>query len=360
MSEAASGGSEFRSRVCAFDDLTEAEIATWDRLCLENEAQRRAFLTPHFSAAVQRARGGVRVCVIQREEAPVAFFPFQFAGAWQKLLHAAEPVGGNMSDGFGLVAEPSVRATSENLLAAARLSACEVHHLCDSNGAFGLAAEEPECGLRVRFDSGWDAYWAALIERNKKFVQKTERRERNIVKEHGPLRLAVGHDDARAVLEDLIQKKREQYARTDAADALGAAWKRKLLHELALNDQPSCRGSLYTLHAGDTWVATHFGLQCGDVLHYWFPVYSSEVSKHSPGHLLLKAIGERSAELGVAVIDRGAGDTQAKRSFANEEQSFGRGRWSRPGGLSSTLYGAVRSVGWRLANLRARNGAESK
>lgn len=344
--------SSLRSRVRRVSELTNSEFLAWDRLCIEEN--RRAFLSPHFALAVDRARGGVRVCIFERAGEAVGFFPFQFSGRGAALLRAAEPIGGDMSDGFGLIARTDVRLSSDELLEAADLAVCEVHHFC--SGRTGLETEENEAGLRVRFEGGWDAYWEALGDRNKKFVQKTERRCRNIVKEHGPLRLTANHVDSKAVLEDLITRKREQYAATGAPDALRKSWKRKLLFELLGTQQASCRGTLFTLHAGETWVATHFGLQCEDVLHYWFPVYSREVSKHSPGHLLLKSIGEQCAELGIAVVDRGAGDTQAKRSFANEEQSFGRGRWSRQG-LRANLYSAVRSVGWRLEALRGKSKA---
>jgi len=349
-----SNGVELNSRVCGANELTEAELSAWESLCLTQPEHQRAFLSPHFACAVNRARGGVRVCVFERGGEPVGFFPFQFAGALQAALRAAQPVGGTMSDAFGLVACSDMELSSEQLLAAAGLSVCEVHHLCGAQAEIGLDAEESETGLRVSFDGGWDAYWESIAERNKKFVQKTERRCRNIEKEHGPLRLDAALADPRAVLEDLIARKREQYARTGAPDALGESWRRKLLFELLESEHASCRGALITLHAGETWVATHFGLQCGNVLHYWFPVYSQEVSKHSPGHLLLKAVGEQSGALGIATVDRGAGDTQAKRSFANEEQSFSRGRWSRSG-IRSALYGAGCSVGWRLEALRGKS-----
>lgn len=345
-----SANSNFRSRVRRVGELTNSEFLAWDRLCVEEN--RRAFLSPHFALAVDRARGGVRVCIFERAGEPVAFFPFQFAGSGAALLRAGQPIGASMSDGFGVVARGDVQLSIDELLEASGLAVCEVHHLCA--GPNGLTANESELGLRVRFDGGWVAYWESLAEQSKKFVQKTERRCRNIVKEHGPLRLTAIHADSKSVLEDLITRKREQYAATKAPDALRESWKRKLLFELLETQQASCRGTLFTLHAGDTWVATHFGLQCEDVLHYWFPVYSREVSKHSPGHLLLKAIGEQCEELGIGVVDRGAGDTQAKRSFANEEQSFGRGRWSRPS-LRTTVYSAARSVGWRLEALRGKS-----
>ncbi len=348
-----SAPSNLSSRLVRAAAIQGSELEAWEQLCLTEAGARRAFLSPYYTRAVDRARGGVYVCVLEREKQPVGFFPFQFAGALQTCLYAAEPVGGDMSDAFGLVARADVRISADELLEAAGLAACEVHHLCGTQEQHGLGAEESEVGLRVRFDGDWDTYWDEIAERNKKFRQKTERRERNVVKEHGPLHLEVNHSDPRAVLDDLIARKREQYSRTGVRDPLQSRWKRKLLQELLETSNDSCRGVLMTLKAGDTWVATHFGLQCADVLHYWFPVYSQEVAKHSPGHLLLKAIGERSKELGIAVVDRGAGDTQAKRSFANEEQSFGRGRWSRSG-LRSKLYGASRSLGWRLDAMRGK------
>ena len=256
-----------------------------------------------------------------------------------------------MSDAFGLVCEEGVTIAPSELLERAGLSAFEVHHLHATQREFGLDAQEEEPGLAITLTKDWETFWADRKEQNKKFVQKTERRQRNVEKECGPLSIQFDPDNARDLLEELIEKKRAQYARTGVRDALREDWKREMLFKLFETKRDTCRGMISVLYAGDDWVATHFGLVSGDVLHYWFPVYNTELSKHSPGHLLIKATLERAAELGIRTIDRGAGDTSAKRSFATDEQSFLRGEWSRPG-VRSSLHRVLRSVRWRLEGLK--------
>lgn len=305
-------------------------------------------MTPHFATAVREAGGDVHVAVFERGGAPVGFFPYQFANSWRAMLRSAEPVGGAMADAFGPVLAPDSEIAEFELLQLAGLSTCDFHHL--QGAPSGLSAEESEPGLRIDWQGDWPKFWEELAERNKKFVQKTERRQRNLVKEFGELRFEVHPSTATDVLRDLIERKRAQYQRTNVPDALAENWKRTLLERLLATGHETCRGMLCTLHAGDEWVATHFGLLCGDVLHYWFPVYGTSVSKHSPGHLLIKILGEHASEHGIRAIDRGAGDTQAKRSFANVEQSFGRGRWSRSG-VRSSVFRVTQSIAWRLQKL---------
>jgi len=50
---------------------------------------------------------------------------------------------------------------------------------------------------------------------------------------------------------------------------------------------------------------------------------------------------------GVSVIDRGEGDTPAKRDFANHEHSFYRGLWTS-GGIRSLPARAALALIWRL------------
>jgi CelD/BcsL family acetyltransferase involved in cellulose biosynthesis len=146
----------------------------------------------------------------------------------------------------------------------------------------------------------------------------------------------------------LIQRKREQYQRTGVRDALAAPYHRRLLTELAACQSKNLRGVLTTLTAGDRWMASHFGIQRGGTLHYCFPVYNAEMSRYSPGRLLLREITEQSPDLGIRVIDRGIGDSPAKREFANGERYYLRGLWQGTG-LKPWAARALRSLEWRLS-----------
>ncbi len=118
-------------------------------------------------------------------------------------------------------------------------------------------------------------------------------------------------------------------------------------------ENPDCSGVLSTLHAGDTWVASHFGIMHRDMLHYWFPVYNPKLTDYSPGRQLLAAIIRSADATGVACIDRGAGESPAKRAFATERHQFERGFWYRPH-VNSLLYRAGLSMAWRTKGALAR------
>jgi CelD/BcsL family acetyltransferase involved in cellulose biosynthesis len=97
-------------------------------------------------------------------------------------------------------------------------------------------------------------------------------------------------------------------------------------------------------------VASHFGLKCIRTLHYWFPAYNPEFSSYSPGRLLLKQIIQAGDQHGVSRIDRGTGDTPAKRDFATSQHAFYRGIWTRPS-PQAMGYRLSLSVKWRLSRM---------
>jgi len=276
----------------------------------------------------------------------VAFFPFQFRGPGRRLMGLGERVGGELSDYFGMVAAADVVLTPHRLMELAGLNALFFTHLDESQARFGLTGTQPQTGLRIDMAGGGGAYWAELKRSDKRFVADTERRERKLIEAHGPLRLTFHHDDPGTELDRLIARKREQYGRTGADDALVDPGTRRFLHLLAQGDDPLCRGIMSTLYAGDTWVASHFGLMHGGTLHFWFPVYNPELQQFSPGRVLLTAIIRQADGLGLKRIDRGVGDSPAKRDFANAEHSFTRGLWQRRN-LPAMLIRAGLSLKWR-------------
>ncbi len=338
------------SRVVTPLEITESERALWDELCRDDPHLRSAFYTYTYARAVAAVRPHVFVTIIERQGEPVGFFPFQFANRWTRLLRAAEPVGGDMTDYFGIVAKPDVSLTPYQLLRLSRLSSLLFTHLDESQLKRGLTGENPEPGLRIELPEGADAYWAALRKADKHFVADTERLERRLIEKVGALRFQYQYesDDRPAGLRHLIEEKRRQYARTGVADPLSAPWKRDLLFRLLSCTDPSCTGVLSVLSAGETWAASHFDLCCGGVLHDWFPVYNQDLRAYGPGRLLYRKNIAASAETGIIAIDRGAGDAPAKRDFASVSHTYYRGLWSRPG-ARSLCFRLIMSLKWRVS-----------
>jgi len=340
------------ARVVAPIELSSAERAVWDAICGNDPALTSAFYSFAYTNAVAKIRPHVYVAVLECKARPVGFLPYQYGTRWQRWLKAAEPVGGDMTDYFGVVSGSQLRLDVQWLLREAGLSSVLFTHLDEAQLHRGLTGEQPEPGLRIRFPSGGEAYWEALRKADKRFVSDTERQERRLAAQVGPLHFQYQVDEPTATLHHLIEQKRQQYSSTGVEDVLSAQWKRDLLLELSSFRDPLCTGVMSILRAGDTWVASHFGLQCKDNLHYWFPVYNPALRAYAPGRLLLKKMIDASRESGTNTIDRGAGDTSAKRDFANAEHVYYRGLWARPT-LRSLCFRMTCGMRWRIAVSRA-------
>ena len=335
------------SRIVPPRELNQEELAVWQNLCLLHPHCRSPFLSPAYVTAVAETRPHVYVCVIRQGGRPAGFLPFQFRTPLHKQLGAAERVGEDMTDYFGLIAQPALRTNPQELLRLAGLTHLFFTHLDESQGLHGLTGETADPGLLIRVPAD-GSYWEELRGTDRKFTKDTERRQQQLEIACGAIRFQLVEEEWRKPLEHLIRCKRQQYLRTGRSDWLAVPWKRALMERLAESSSERCRGIVSTLHAGPTWVASHFGLRHDSLLHYWFPVYNPELSRYSPGRILLKAIVNAAPGAGIDTIDRGSGDSQAKREFANATHTFYRGAWYTPG-VRSTAYRIACSLKWRLA-----------
>jgi CelD/BcsL family acetyltransferase involved in cellulose biosynthesis len=337
--------------------LEPAWIERWNALCLHEETFNHPFLTADFAAAVSRVRPLVRVCVLLDKDVPCAFFPYQFHSRRHLALGWAEPVGGAMSDYFGVVAEPGVRFTEQGLLQAAGLNYLYFGQLDSAQAELGLHGEIPVQGLVVRFEQGAESYWVDISARDRDFAKDTRRLTRQLEERVGPLSLHFEDSTGSSTLDLIIATKRAQYERTNVSDALGEAWTRDLLHELLRSPGSACAPSLVSLRAGDQWAASHFGLRCAAGLHYWFPVYSQELNRYSPGRLLLKTLIDHGAANGLHSIDCGLGDAKYKADFANERHMLFRGVWRRSG-IRAQAARVFQSLSWRMAARKPAGSGE--
>lgn len=319
----------------------------WAEFCASSADLSSAFLSFPYTRIAAQVFSGARVCCIGQDDHTLAFLPYQFSRPIHRLLGLGQRVGGEMNDCFGLIAAAECRLSPRRLLRLAGLNALLFTHLDQGQSRFGLTGSQPQIGLRIDLSAGSAAYWDALKRNDKRFVADSERRERKLIEAHGALRLTFHHPKPEAELTRLIAAKRAQYARTGATDCLDDDKSRHFLHLLAASDDPLCRGVMTTLHAGETWVASHFGLMHGGTLHFWFPAYNPDLHAFSPGRVLLTALIKQADGLGLRCIDRGTGDSQAKRDFANAEHVFTRGLWSRCN-VPAALIRTGLSLQWRL------------
>lgn len=336
------------ARIAQPHQLSVAEIAAWEHLSTTVPQLASPFLSVHYARAVAAAGIDVRICIIARGGQIRGFLPYQVRNRLCSWIRAAEPVGAEMTDYVGLIADPALRITTAQLLTLAKLNYLSFTHLDEPQLAYGLNAEQPRTGLRIRLDQTAEQPLEALLAERHKYRKDTERRARQLVKEVGPIRFELDAEQQRHQLIDrLIERKRAQYQRTNARDALQDSWKTQLLHQLSEHQFPTCRGLLSTMYAGDEWLAIHFGIIGNGVLQYWLPVYNPAFSKYAPGRLLIHQIIEASRAAAIHTIDRGEGDTASKRELANEEHRFLRGAWHNRS-LGGSAARGYHSIKWRF------------
>lgn len=331
-------------------ELSDPERCAWSALLQGEPVVRPAFLSFEFAQAAAECGADVLVVIGFQEEVATWYMPLQRHGSWLGKVGVFEPVGGIMSDYFGAVGKSGLAVSPEKILqaSAGKVGAILFTHLDETQANLGLTGSDPRLGLRTRIGDSPAAYWEDLRKRDKKLVYDTERREKKLVKEHGPLSFEWQSANVLADLQMLVEMKNSQYSRTGKLSApLFEERNVKLLESLASSRHPDCTGVLSVLRCGSDLVAAHLGLSCHGVLHIWFPVYATKYASYSPGRILLKFIIQQAAEHGIQVLDRGEGDTQAKRDFANEEHHYFRGMWSAKS-LRGLVARAATAIYWRL------------
>lgn len=328
--------------------LELAERAAWAALVDQHPANRRAFMAPAYAEAVAAVNASATVLIVYADGLPLAFMPLQRRADVAGRLGAYEPIGGVMTDYFGLVAAPELRIDIAAALRASGLPLLVFTHLEAAQLQHGLAGEQPRTGLQTCIEEPVEAFWSRLRQTDKKFVSDTERRERKLIKDHGELRFEAHSTSPEADLKALVALKCAQYERTEKQQApLFEQRNVDLLFRLLDERSPQCSGMLSTLKIGERLIAAHFGLRCHETLHYWFPVYDPAFSSYAPGRILFRQVLEAVAQQGVRIIDRGEGDTPAKRDFSNREHQFYRGLWSA-GGITALSARTALRVLWRL------------
>lgn len=331
-----------------FAALTAAERQDWSRMLNQSDTSRWAFLSPTYAEAVNETLGPVEVLLCTRGDVLVGLMPLQRAIGWTGRLGLWEPAGRQMTDYFGLLALPGVALDWPAILRAARIPCLYFTHLDESQRIHGLTGDNPRKGLRTRIHAdGGVAHWEWLRNRDRKLVSDTERRERKLAAEHGPLQFEMQSANPMQDLECLIALKSAQYRRTGhhSGPLLDKVNVRLLIRLLESGD-PNCLARLSVLRCGGKWIAGHFGLQCGPILHYWFPVYDHRFASYSPGRILYRHILRSAQTEGVTCIDRGEGETAAKRDFSTEEHFFYKGLVAH--GLKGHGLHFIKRMQWRL------------
>src|SRR5215467_4904938 len=134
-------------RVIPAPQIGSREAARWEELRAASTCLSSPFLSSRYVRAVATVRPHVYVCVLTQGSRIVGFLPFQFRNLLHRTLRTAERVGEEMTDYFGLIAEPGLRTDVQELLRLAGLNSLYFTHLDQSQLDFGLEGEKPDVGL---------------------------------------------------------------------------------------------------------------------------------------------------------------------------------------------------------------------
>jgi len=347
---------DIRTDIVRPSELDAASIAAWHAMMQETACLQRAFFAPEFALACERATNLARVVVFRKNHIPVAFFPFQYANRWRKLAGAGEQIGGYLSNHAGLIASPGFSIEPQFLIAAARLKALFINSLHEGQAPFGLTGQSSRIGHIMDLRAGGAQYFQELSNTRGHFLRDTRRRLRDAQKKFGALEFVFESAPTLADIRDLIDAKRDQYARTGAGDVFDNPVAASIVESIFQHSSVHCRPVISVLWAGDQVLARHLGLMSHGVWSGWFPVYDPAIKDFSPGRLLLWHMINQASENGITFIDRGEGNSRAKRDFSNGTQFFGKAYWCG-GGVTALPARAQFSLQWRQQANKQKSAA---
>lgn len=321
-----SAASSLCAEVISFDRIPDELWTQWDSLRSSSSGYSSPFFSSRFISTAAKLRPTAQMIVASRQNAVVGLLPCEVS-----KRDVLEPLGKSFNDAHGMLSSAIDPVDIAELLKATKFKAYRFHALAGNASSF----EPYLLGRSKTFMASLDQHpegYVRFLEQQSGTILKQRRKTKKLVKNCGPLRLEI---DCRcpAVFQQTVRWKREQYKRNFLFDILGVPWAQTMLHDL-WQYREGCRGLLSALYAGDTLVASHYGLLDGGILHYWFPTYDHQFREASPGTALFLEMATHAAQLGIRKIDLGYGDHDFKHKIADS--------------VTEVPFGLVTSSRWRF------------
>ncbi len=301
--------SPLRVKVVSACDLTPRHIEAWARIQRDNKDVDSPLFRPEFTLAVANERDDVEVAVLEQDGELVGFFPYHRCRG-----EVAQPIGFALSDFHGVVMQSGVKLDAVQLLRDCDLNAWHFDHLIASQDAFAAYHWREADSPFMDLSQGFEQYQTARQADGSDTIKQVLRKMRKIEREVGPLDFMPFCTDDE-LFQQMIEWKLEQYRRIRSVNHLAEPWKIELLKSLVHTRGESFSGMMSGLWAGKQLMAVHLGLLSGGVLHCWFPTYSDELAKYSPGLIFWIRLAQAAPSLGIRRIDLGKGPERYKRSL---------------------------------------------
>ena len=292
--------------IVGIDTLGEAEWATWRAMLAANPALASPYFRPEFARVAGQVSPRAAVAIFSRGGETVGFFPHQRRGG------AMQPLAAPMNDYHGVIAFPGGSPSLEE--AAGVLDATRLN-LTAWVGPTALGEDRRTVQVELG-DAGYDGWYAERRASHGKFFKDKERARRSMEAELGPVRVEEDLRDP-ALLDWLIDLKRDQYRRTGRHDIFACGWTADLLHALLREEDEGFGASMAALWAGDRLTAVEYSLHAGDQYHFWFPGYEPSLARCSPGILLSLDTMRLASARGYRTFDFGFEGEHYKKYFCN-------------------------------------------
>ena len=317
-------------------ELGPEEARLWAKFQQLSPITLNPFLSLAFAQTVDRFRSNARVAVIEEDGKVEAFLPFELASKT-----VAVPIGSPMNDLQGFI-HSGLPIDARRVIKQAGLRGWRFGQVPAEQRALiphhyeGAVSEAPAIDL----SDGYESYFNG---RSKTVTTKKMRQRRSLERQVGTVCLEWQSSRPGDSLRQLVAWKASKYHGTEELFSDPTAL--RILEELGSAEDEYCRGIVSVLRAGQRPVAINLGLTGPRGLTGWFAAYDAELSRFSPGTLLILAVAEEAASQGLGYYDLGYGQDSYKFRLANTSYSVAGGAvWvSRAERAARRLYRQLRS-----------------
>lgn len=323
-------------RLILASELDQGLVSQWEGLRACSTMYDSPYYHPAFTRIVARARPDARILLCEDAGRQLGIWPFHALDSRHSVS-----IGDFLADYQGPIGDPSIDWSRAEVLRAMGSRYFSYNHVPAGMSEFNKNAWTHSQSPFLDLQGGFDAYAQRLSEqREASLLKKVATNERKLGKKMGELRFEL-QSTADADYLALLAGKSEQFQRTVGAehDIFKLAWVRQVVDDIRASREEEFAGVLSSLYAGDTLIAAHFGMRSKNVLHYWFPWYSTDYAEFSPGLILLAQCAKNVGQFGVTSIDLGRGDQAYKLRFATGAHALCEGAISSPAWLRDMQAG---------------------
>jgi CelD/BcsL family acetyltransferase involved in cellulose biosynthesis len=315
------------------EELGAQDIARWRAFQAGSPSLKSPFFTPEWAQTIGAVRSDARIALIEHG---AGFFPAQ-----RLSRYAAMGLGAPIADYQGVVGANWLTIDHAKLCRALKVGRIDLTHVPQEQVILPRQAGL-EGSWIVELEGSAEAYRMRQKQARREFVRQTDKKQRKIEKERGPLEFAAFSTDAMH-LETLLCWKLAQLARSGQPPIWSQPWVRGVIDRSFAAPGHEFGGALFTMSIDGRLIAANYMLRSHGVLHDWIIAHDNEFDAYSPGLLLGRWAVEWAAENGFSEIDFGPGEQQYKRQLATSQRMLAWGAATR-----LSWSGAVRRAEFAL------------